>query len=251
MAEDKSFDSILAEEVKNIEATLIEPLVKEQVAGMQSTPLKTVEQQIQEVRNRYKESFEKSLELIQKSSKEVLNDPKVGIVFPPNYKEAVKKLVTEMKAIEAAIKAEEYDKLPEEMPTLQKALNISADTIEKLYQTIYACYQKGDYEAATRRCLFAINLNAAMPNFWSMMAICEEKQEHWIEAASAYLMAATLDPLDAAMHVGAIRCLCLCNQGKTAEAADYGKQILDFYTQNNNKEEAALIASALSHFKLG
>ena len=34
MAEEKSLDNILAEEVKNIETNVIDPIVKEQVSGM-------------------------------------------------------------------------------------------------------------------------------------------------------------------------------------------------------------------------
>lgn len=240
---DKNAEYNLDSEIENIKTTLINPLVEEQLAGAPPSPFKSREQQVKELQDRYLSTFKQSLEMTQATGKEILDDPKFGIKLPKDLNKLIRNYTAQFKAIEAAAKSGNIEELPKEIPTLQETLKISDESLEKIYASALEFYQHRDFEKATRYCLFAINLNSQYPNFWAMLAICEEHQQHWNEAYMGYTMAGMLDPINLDMHVGAVRTQ--IQAGRPSEAESYATQVCDLLEQAGEKEKASELKALL------
>lgn len=241
-------ESNLDSELENIKTTLINPMVEEQLAGTPPSPFKSRESQVKELQDRYLSTLKQSLEMTQATGKEILGDPKFGIELPADLNKLVRNYTAQLKAIEAAAKSGHPEELPKEMPTLQATLKITDESMEKIYASALEFYQQQDFEHATRYCLFAINLNSQYPNFWAMLAICEEHQQHWNEASMGYTMAGMLDPTNVDMHIGVVRTQLQADRQPDAET--YAKQICDLLEQAGEKEKASALKTSLKTLKV-
>lgn len=233
----------LNSEIESIKTMLINPLVEEQLAGAPPSPFKSREQQVKELQDRYLSTLKQSLEMTQATGKEIIENPRFGIKLPSNLNNLIRNYTAQLKAIEAAAKSANPQELPKEIPTLQETLKISDESMEKIYASALEFYQHKDFEKATRYCLFAINLCSQYPNFWAMLAICEEHQQHWNEAYMGYAMAGMLDPTNLDMHIGAVRTQ--LQAGRPTEAEAYSTQVCDLLEQAGEKKKASELKALL------
>jgi tetratricopeptide (TPR) repeat protein len=226
----KEFD--LKKELEWIRVKLIDPIVAEQVSQTPDSPFKTKEQEFQKLEHHYLDSVRKSIDRYQETSKEILEDPRIGIKLPEDSQKYVEEYKAAMLSFQKSLNSNNFSL---EMPaSLQERLKIPAESMEKIYQKCLALYEEKDFERASSCCLFAISLTPLYPNFWSMLAICLEHLEQFDGASQAYMMAGTLEPSNWKMHVGAVRTLIKLD--KKAEAEEYAKNALKTLEQTNEAE---------------
>lgn len=234
------------ETLEEIKKVLIGPLASEKVAESRDSPFKMKEQQVQELEERYFEAIKKSAEMSINAGKEILTDPEIAIKLP---KDAEERMEEHRKSMLPVYEALDSNKQPPDMPpTLQEKLEISEESMRKIYEKTYTLYEQGNFEKAFHYCIFAINLSRFSFSFWSMLAICQEHMGDFAGASEAYIMAAMLEPQNWKMHVGAIRNWIKCD--KKADAEEYAQKAINILEQNGKQKDVESLKACLKILKV-
>lgn len=206
--------------LQSISDTIINPLVSAAVKEKGENPLENTNQYEKRLREQLKTPLKQLQERLQAAVRSLIDR---GQWPQDNRYQNVKKAFQDEQQMISSMS---------EGKTLQNLFNFTAEELTNFYLIGLDLFHQTHYEDASNVFLLLTQLNPLIGNFWSGLALSEEKRGELQDASNAYLFAAGLEEETLAPHIDAIRCLLLLKQEQEA------KRILQIAQERVKTEES-------------
>ena len=130
--------------------------------------------------------------------------------------------------------------------SLQETLNISDDTIRRLYECGNHAYEKNNFVGATGVFLLLMTLNPYIMEFWMALGMIQEKQGHTEQALNLFALGSLNFPSEPLFRVHLISCYLSLGQTEDAKLElEALTQISQQYPQLNLEKQIAALSNKI------
>lgn len=190
---------------KEIENTIIDPIVKTSVKDRPPSKLESSSQ----YEKRLKKSYLKAFHDFENRLEDAIHilDRQGKWPHDPRFDKAREKLKTHPFSEEEFLKA----------PTLQEILHFTDEELMSFYTIGVEMFSKDAYAEASNIFLLLTQFNPRVPSFWGALGAAEERSGGLQEAMMAYVFAAELDETSLDNYFHGARCLVFLHNNEDAK----------------------------------